>query len=204
MRGNRSKQLRLAGLYISNFWTDGLNWINFRHMKRTTSIAALGAFAIFLGTLPAMPVAGQDSATKPVGQLVLFADTAVFADPTKPPSPDNCTLRNRFKKGDIVGFRLYAVDGGTDKSEDSAKVVVHISTGGKTYDLPALFRGLAQKNEVGGNMPIRPGMWTAKWRVPGDAPTGTVHYSATATDKYGRMTEWKPQGGEPSFVTIVE
>ena len=53
-------------------------------------------------------------------------------------------------------------------------------------------------------MPIRPGMWTAKWTVPQDAPTGTVHYSATATDKYGRTAEWTPKGGEPSWVTIVQ
>jgi len=26
----------------------------------------------------------------------------------------------------------------------------------------------------------------------------------TASDKYGRTAEWKPQGGEPSFVTIVQ
>ena len=36
------------------------------------------------------------------------------------------------------------------------------------------------------------------------APTGTVHYSATAKDKYGRTAEWTPQGGEPSWVTIVQ
>ena len=170
-------------------------------MKRTPSIAVLATAGIFLGMLATLPMAGQESARKPVGQLVLFADTAVFADST---NPDNCILRNRFKRGDNVGFRLYAVDGGTNKPEESATVVVHISSGGKKYDLTALYRAIPQKNEKGAAMPIHAGMWTAKWVVPKDAPTGTVQYSATATDKYGRTAEWTPPGGEPSFVTIVQ
>jgi hypothetical protein len=170
-------------------------------MKTKPSIILLAAFGVFLVVLAALPMAGQDSASKPVGKLILFADTAVFANPT---APDNCTLKNRFKRGDNVGFRIYAVDGGTNQSEDSAKVVLHVDFGGKTYELPAKFRGIQQTNESGMKMPIRPGMWTAKWVVPNDAPTGTVHYFATASDKYGRTAEWKPQGGEPSFVTIVQ
>lgn len=170
-------------------------------MEHTPSLVVLTALGALLGMSAPLPVAAQNSAAKPVGQLVLFADTAVFAEPT---NPENCTLRNRFKRGDNVGFRLYAVDGGTNKPEESATVVVHISSGGKTYDLKALYRALPQKNEKGMNMPIRPGMWTAKWPVPADAPTGTVKYSATATDKYGRKAEWTPPGGEPSFVTIVQ
>lgn len=168
-------------------------------MKTKASFVLMTALGISVGVLAVLPAAAQDS--KPVGKLVLFADTAVFANPG---SPDNCTLRNRFKRGDNVGFRLYAVDGGTNMSDDSANVVVHIEFGGKTYDLPAKFRGIQQVNEKGMKMPIRPGMWTAKWVVPDDAPTGMVHYSATASDKYGRTTEWKPEGGEPSWVTIVQ
>jgi hypothetical protein len=170
-------------------------------MRKTHSIVVLTTFATFLGMLATFPLAAQDSGPKPVGQLVLFADTAVFAEPT---SPENCTLRNRFKRGDNVGFRLYAVDGGTNKPDESATVVVHITFGGKKYDLTALYRAIPHKNEKGMDMPIRPGMWTAKWLVPDDAPTGTVKYSATATDKYGRTAEWTPPGGQPSFVTIVQ
>ena len=167
-------------------------------MKKTSLVVALTAFSAFTGLAAARPAAAQDA--KPVGKLILFADTDVFASPT---NPDNCTLRNRFKKGEYVGFRLYAVDGGSNKAEESAKVVVHITAGGKTYDLPAIFRGIQQKTPTGANMPIRPGMWTTKWMVPDDAPTGTLQYSATATDQYGRTAEWKPQGGTPSFLTIV-
>jgi hypothetical protein len=47
-------------------------------------------------------------------------------------------------------------------------------------------------------------MWSTKWVVPDDAPTGTVNLTATARDKFGRTAEWKPMGGEPSFLTIVQ
>src|ERR1700728_4376183 len=102
MQGMRSKHRDRP-----NFWTETRNWINFPSMKRTQSIVALVTFGLFLGSLAALPVSGQDSDSKPVGQLILFADTAVFSDPS---NPNNCTLKNRFKHGDYVGFRLYAVD----------------------------------------------------------------------------------------------
>lgn len=168
-------------------------------MKKMPLMVALSALGMVAGLLPSHGAAAQDS--KAAGKLVLFADTDVFADPN---NPENCTLRNRFKHGENVGFRLYAVDGGSGKAEESATVIVHITTGGKSYDLPAKYRGVPQKNETGMNMPIRPGMWTAKWLVPDDAPTGTLQYSATAKDKFGRTAEWTPPGGKPSFVTIVQ
>ena len=147
------------------------------------------------------PSAAQETKAAPVGKLILFSDLALFQPG---PRTEVCTVRNRFKKGESVGFRLFAVDGGTSQPEESASVVVHITLGGKSFDLPALFRGIPHESDRGGTMPIRPGMWTAKWKVPDDAPTGTVHYSATASDKYGRTAEWSPKGGEPSFLTIVE
>ena len=162
-----------------------------------TAIVTLVALSVIL---PQSIVIGQGS--QPSGKLVLFADIALFQPP---PNPDNCIVKNRFKTGEPVGFRLYAVDGGTNQPEPSAQVVVHISHGGKTYDLPAVYRGIPQKNpEDGRPMAVHAGMWTAKWRVPSDAPTGMVHYTATAKDKYGRTAEWKPLGGEPSWVTIVQ
>jgi hypothetical protein len=171
-------------------------------MKKLYLVAALLTVGIFLGILLTSPMTGQARPQQPAGKLILWADIAVFQPP---PHPENCTVKNRFKKGEPVGFRLYALDGGTNQPEPTAEVVVHINHGGKTYDIPALYRGVAQKNaETGQPMPVRANQWTAKWKVPNDAPTGTVHYSATAKDKYGRTAEWKPQGGEPSWVTIVQ
>ena len=145
----------------SNFWTENRKWINFAVMRKNNFDRCAGDARDVPGNVGAhCPMARARIRAKPVGQLVLFADTAVFADPA---SPENCTLRNRFKAGDNVGFRLYAVDGGTNKPEESATVVVHITSGGKKYDLPALYRAVPHKNEKGVDMPIRPGMWTAKW-----------------------------------------
>ncbi len=155
-------------------------------------------FTLFMGLLATAITAGQEA--QPAGKLVLFGDLNAFAAPT---NPNPCTARNRFKKGETVGFRLFAVDGGTGTPEASAEITVHISSGGRTYDLPTLFRGVPHKTPVGTDMPIRPGMWTTKWVVPDDAPTGTVNLTATARDKFGRTAQWKPMGGEPSFLTVV-
>ena len=169
-------------------------------MKKTYPVLALIVAGISLGMLATSQVAGQ--AAQPAGKLILWGDIAVFQPP---PHPENCTVKNRFKRGEPVGFRLYALDGGTNQPEPSSQVVVHIQHGGKTYDVPALYRGIPQKNpDGGGTMPVRANQWTAKWKVPSDAPTGTVHYSATARDRFGRTAEWTPQGGEPSWVTIVQ
>src|SRR5579859_2768155 len=117
-------------------------------------------FTIVIGLLTGMLatglLAGEDA--QPAGKLVLFGDLNAFASPT---NPIPCTARNRFKKGETVGFRLFAVDGGTGDAETSAEITVHISSGGKTYDLPTLFRGVPHKTPEGRDMPIRPGMWTA-------------------------------------------
>src|SRR5436190_4352402 len=171
-------------------------------MKKLYLVAALLTVGIFLGILVTSPITGQARQQQPAGKLILWGDIAVFQPP---PHPENCTVKNRFKKGEPVGFRLYALDGATNQPEPTAEIVVHITHGGKTYDIPALYRGVAQKNtDTGQPMPVRANQWTAKWKVPNDAPTGTVHYSATAKDKYGRTAEWTPQGGEPSWVTIIQ
>lgn len=167
-------------------------------MKTAHALAAIImlGFATILCTL-----ATDGQVRKPIGKLVLFSDLADFQPP---PNPETCIVKNRFKRGEAVGFRLFAVDGGTSQPEVSAKIVVHVTVGGKTYDVPALYRGIPQKTSNGGTMPVHRGIWTAKWIVPKDAQIGVVRYSATAQDKYGRTATWVPQGGEPSLLTVVE
>jgi hypothetical protein len=167
------------------------------NLQRSISKVILG---VSMGLLATALMAGQGS--QPTGKLILFGDLNAFAAPTNPNA--GCTARNRYKKGETVGFRLFAVDGGSGTPETSAEITVHINFGGKTYDLPTLFRGVPQKTPEGRDMPLRPGMWSAKWIVPDDAPTGTVELTATARDKFGRTAEWKPQGAAPSFLTIVQ
>jgi hypothetical protein len=171
----------------------------FASMKPLYLVVAIVTVGVLLAIVPGSMLKGQG--TKPAAKLILWGDIAVFQPP---PNPENCIVKNRFKRGEPVGFRLYALDGGTNQPEASAQIVVHITHGGKTYDIPALYRGVPQKSDTGGTMLVRANQWTAKWKVPNDAPIGTVHYSATARDKYGRTAEWTPQGGEPSWVTIVQ
>ena len=107
----------------------------------------IGLSAIGMGLLTTLLVIGQDA--RPTAKLILWADVAVFQPP---PHPENCIVKNRFKRGEPVGFRLYALDGGTNQPEPSAQIVVHITHGGKTYDVPALYRGVPQKNpDTGGD-----------------------------------------------------
>jgi hypothetical protein len=169
-------------------------------------ILAFLTFACVLGIATPAPLAGQAGAQKgqrppaPLpttgqGKLLVFADLALFGNPT---DPENCFLRNRFKRGESVGFRVTAVDGGSGNPETSAKVTVHVTYNGKTLDVPA------EPRMLGGPKPYYPNVWTARWLVPKDAPTGIIRYTVTASDKYGRTGEWKPFTAEPSQLTIVQ
>lgn len=166
-------------------------------MKITLTLVALFTVALLMGT-----AAGQTAQSTPPGRLIVWGDLALFQPPQH---PEGCTLRNRFKRGEPVGFRLFAIDGSTNQPELSAQLVVHLTYAGKKIDIPALNRSVAQfppgSKE---SMPIRPGLWTAKWIVPNDAATGIVRYTVTGRDKYGRTVDFTPPGPEPTLLTIVQ
>jgi hypothetical protein len=126
-------------------------------------------------------------------RLMLSGDLAYFFGPGK---PLNCTLNNRYKKGDPVGFRMTAINPATGKRDRATQLVIHLTYGGKTIDLPMRDRQTAQQPERE--------FWVAKWIVPDDAPLGIVRYSVTAKDPQGRTGEWKPFEVEASQLTIVE
>lgn len=137
------------------------------------------------------PLAGQAPAA---GKLVVFADMALFAGRGQ---PRNCNLMNRFKPGEPAGFRVSVIDGATGEPAADASVVIHLTFGGRTVDVPARYRG------VPGGGPVVPNMWSAKWIVPADAPTGIVKVRVTAKDKRGRTAEWTPFPDEQAHLTIV-
>ena len=126
-----------------------------------------------------------------------------LADFSPPGTPLRCFNTNRFKRGQRAGFRMTAIDGGTGEVENTAEMVVHITIGGKTIDLPFRWRG---------NQPFPPQeylhapaeMWTARWEVPADAPIGTWSYTVTATDRFGRTATFNPFPNHLSQLTIVE
>ena len=158
-------------------------------MKKLSVILAL---TVLTAMLAIVPLVGQTPAS---GKLIISGDMAIFLGPGV---PGNCNLRSVYKKGDPVGFRQSVIDGMTGMPESTAEVVVHITYGGKTVDVPARYRG-------GPNAPKeRQGQWTAKWIVPEDAPTGIVRYKVTAKDKNGRTAEWAPFDIPAALLTIVQ
>ena len=87
---------------------------------------------------PPPPPAAQ--AGHPQGKLVIWGDIASFDNP--PTLPTHCILTNRFKRGQRVGFRMTAIDGGTGEAENTTTMVVHVNYMGMTIDVPTRWRGV--------------------------------------------------------------
>jgi hypothetical protein len=146
-------------------------------------------FAVaFLALLGAPPLAGQSSE-----RLIVYGDLTYFFGPGR---PLNCTVANRYKRGEPVGFRMTAINPPTGQRDRATQLVVHLTYGGKTIDLPMRDR----QNE---KQPERT-FWVVKWTVPEDAPLGIVRYTVTAKDPQGRTGEFRPFDVEASQITIVE
>jgi len=148
---------------------------------------------------PPPPPAAQPG--HPQGKLVIWGDMASFDNP--PTLPTHCILLNRFKRGQRVGFRMTAIDGGTGETENTATMVIHINYMGATIDVPTRWRG------VGGfpaaEYPRQPSeMWTGVWVVPMDAQPGRLSYTVTATDRFGRTATFTPFINVVPQLTIVE
>lgn len=152
----------------------------------TLVVAAATAARAASQSAPAPPPAGK-------GSLIVYGDLALFQPPGH---PENCILRNRFKRGDPVGFRMFVADPATSKREESAQLVVHVTVGGKTTDIPMRYRATEKQPERQ--------FWVAKWVVPQETPVGIVRFTVSATDKYGRTGEFKPFEVQASQLTIVE
>jgi hypothetical protein len=168
-----------------------------RHMRSTGLLASFAIVIIGLVGAQAASRASLQSAPTPPppgqGRLIVYGDLALFQPPGH---PENCILRNRFTRGEPVGFRMFVADPSSGKREESAQLVVHVNVGGKTVDIPMRYRATAKQPERE--------FWVAKWVVPQDAPVGIVRFSVSATDKYGRSGEFKPFEVQASQLTIVE
>jgi hypothetical protein len=148
---------------------------------------------IALLAVSATMVQSQEPPRGPATKLIVYGDMALFQPPGH---PENCILRNRFKRGDPVGWRMFVADPQTGNREESAQLVVHVNYAGKTIDIPMRYRATEKQPERQ--------FWVAKWMVPADAAVGIVRYTVTATDKYGRSGEFKPFEVQASQLTIVE
>ena len=72
---------------------------------------------------PAPPPAKQPGHGQ--GKLVIWGDLASFDKPGT--SPTHCLLTSRFKRGQQVGFRMTAIEGGTGETENTTTMVIHIT-----------------------------------------------------------------------------
>jgi hypothetical protein len=166
-------------------------------MRSTRRLAVLTLVLLALvGTSADTSATSQSAPTPPAsgqGRLIVYGDLALFQPPGH---PENCILRNRFKRGEPVGFRMFVADPATSRREESAQLVVHINVAGRTVDIPMRYRATEKQPERE--------FWVAKWVVPRDTPVGIVRFSVTATDKYGRTGEFKPFEVQASQLTIVE
>jgi hypothetical protein len=152
----------------------------------------LVGLAVTLSMLTVSPISGQQ-APAAGQQLILSGDLVYFFGQGK---PNNCFMSNRYKRGEPVGFRMTAINPATGKRDRATKMVVHLTYGGKTVDVPMRDRQTDQQPERE--------FFVAKWIVPDDAPAGAVRYTVTATDPQGRTGEWKPFDVAASQLTIVE
>jgi hypothetical protein len=161
-------------------------------VRRNVTILAIAVAvtALLLGARGVKTLAAQTPAGAP---LIVYGDMTLFAGLGK---PDNCILKNRYKKGEPVGFRMTAIDPVTGKREESAELVVHLNVGGNTIDVPMRYRGTVKQPELE--------FWVAKWVVPNDVAPGIIRYSVTAKDKKGRTGEFKPFRQDLSELTVVE
>jgi len=101
-------------------------------MRRTLTIALSAAVIVTGLALASLHAAAQAPAAK-TGNLILRGDMTYFFGPGK---PKNCTLNNVYHKGEPVGWRIEAVDPETGQHvEPEAKLIVHITFGGKDRDL---------------------------------------------------------------------
>ena len=114
-------------------------------------------------------------------------------------------MMNRFKKGQRIGFRMTAIDGGSGEVENSATLVAHVTYAGKTVDAPMRWRGAAGPDAPAPRGYLRSpfNLWTGSWTVADDAPTGVVSYTVTATYRFGRTATFTPFSAEASQLVIV-
>jgi hypothetical protein len=166
-------------------------------VRSTRFIAAIAiGVVVLLGTETGSSATSQSAPSPPAtgqGRLIVYGDIALFQPPGH---PENCILRNRFKRGEPVGFRMFVADPSTSKREESAQLVVHVNVAGKTVDISMRYRATEKQPERE--------FWVAKWVVPQDTPVGIVRFTVTASDKYGRTGEFKPFEVQASQITIVE
>jgi hypothetical protein len=172
------------------------------------SVTAAGQAQPARGGQPAAQGRGQAAPPPPAaqpghpsGSLVIWGDVVNF-NPMG--TPGECTAQSRFRRGERIGFRMTAIDGGTGETENTATLTAHVTYAGKTVDVPMRFRGGGAPYPEKVYLRAPSDMWTGGWLVPMDAPIGMISYTVTATDRFGRKSTYRPFAAIPSQLTIIQ
>src|SRR5262245_60227136 len=126
-------------------------------LPRLFAISAAVMIVVILAAAAPTPGMAQHDGER----LILSGDLAYFFGPGK---PLNCTLSNRYKRGEPVGFRMTAINPATGKRDRATQLVVHLNYAGKVLDIPMRDRQTEQQPERD--------FFVAKWIDPADAPLG--------------------------------
>ena len=96
----------------------------------TMLFARAALVAMLAMTATSFPAGQTPSAGK---RLIVYGDIVYFFGPNL---PRNCTMSNTYKRGEPVGFRMTAINPETGTRDRATEVVVHVTYGGKTVDVP--------------------------------------------------------------------
>ena len=98
------------------------------------------------------------------------------------------------------------IDGDTiriGEDENTAVLTAHVTYAGKTIDVPMRWRGGGGPYPTDQYLRAPSEMWTGGWVVPADAPIGTISYTVSALDRFGRKATYRPFAAIPSQLTII-
>src|SRR5262245_21270786 len=115
-----------------------------RTLLLLASAAVVAAIAVAGGRVTRALQSARAPPAQGQGKLIVYGDMALFQPPGH---PENCILRNRFKRGEPVGWRMFVADPSTGKREESAQLVVHLNVSGRTIDIPMRYRATAAQPE---------------------------------------------------------
>lgn len=170
--------------------------------SRRSVLAMLGAApaVLLLAACQSTPAASAAKTSAGAGpaKLALAVDM-VLGSKNVPPDKraTSCTLNSRFPRNSQMVWRARVFDPASgDQLDDKAMNKVEVK----------LANGEAMDAVYAPHPKDPPGeaFWTASWMVPKDHPTGTLTYTVTATDKTGRIGEWKPFSTPTSLPIVLD
>jgi hypothetical protein len=169
--------------------------------QRRTVLGILGSLPamLLLGACQSAPPAPPAAAAGPGAAKLFLAVDMVQGSKNVPADKKaiSCTLTNRFARNSELVWRMRVFDPATGDLVDGPsmdKVQVTLADG---QTLDAVY-GTHPKDPPG------EAFWTASTVLAKDHPTGTLGYTVKATDKKGRVGEWKPFSTPTSQLIVLD